>query len=1452
MDDVRLFSCGADASWTFSGRVTVLVEDMPAPPREPVSIGLFASGDPMTRGELVAMTDSDEAGAYELHFAPLTRLAQAPDFLHLAVISEGYDLLRATSESGGVPHDSGWLAFQQPASGSYPGNDFLLLAGPMPSTFTPSPTPSPTGVVNLALCPARDAFVSSAQPTTNYGLTPELVAANGTGPGEPDLRRILLYWDLNFVPGGAVVDSAIVELLMTGANGLPNMLLSAYPLDTVWDEDTVDWDNQPGSLSAGRAQTVPGLGTPGLVSWDVTSMVRSWFEGTYENHGLVIKGDESATTMWERVFESGELQTNYCPRLILSLRSSRPVPTLTSTATPTPSLTPTQICPHADEDDNTFAGAKALTSGSQGYLCPSGDSDYWRFNATNLQNVVIGLATPPGNPPGVPAPNYNMCLLRPNGSTFGCSTNLIPSYGEYLNVKVDATGQWRVRVFGATASDWSKSQPYTLTYQVCNVPDEAGPDVDSAELIDPSLPELPTDNSRHGYICPEGDHDMYRFSVSSAYPLTITVDLTNLPADYDLELIGPNLYVAATSANSGTLSERIVHETNQAGGYWYVHVYPGPWNAFSATQPYKLDVQFNGVLRDLATASWEVTQAIQNLDHDVALIAGKTTYVRVYGRQLLGPSSAGVECELVGSRGGASLAGSPLKPVGGTLSLAVGGTYDRRILNDGWLFLLPASWTNAGTIQLRAEVDPRKQFYELNRMNNEISRSFYFDTVPSVPVVIYRIAYDQGGTTYKPPFSHATMLADWIRRAYPVSDLQVWYRSATYTKSGPPSCSKVNSWLKSLWWDNYFHGSLPLNTRFYGMVDDGGGFMRGCAPSTPANVASGPTGTSTWGWDFDGSFGDWYGAHELGHAFGREHAEFCDAEDGAWYPHPDGRISGALTGNKAIFGFNVGTLDVYGPNWRELMTYCNNIWISDYTYSGLMGHFQPNQAASSLRATTLETTDRLAVAGVIDVATNQLTLDPLFVIPDATEIEARTPGPYAIVLRSESGAELARYPFTPDPVTMGPPAPDQPPGPEPDLLVIGELVPYVATTTRVDIEGPAGLLTTITAGLAPPNVSVSSPNGGETLDGDPIIVSWSAYDPDGDVMAFSVQYSVDNGASWETVAQTTESRRVELDPRNIAGTDQGLFRVWASDGIHSANDRSDGPFSVPNRPPQPYILSPVAGRVYSATTPISLVGGAADTEEGTLGGEALTWLIHDQQVATGGVALVDGLAPGPHQLDLRAQDGAGAEQTASIALQLDLLRVPSGDEPILDGDATDVAYARAPQLRLAPYSDGSMAEARVTRTASDLWLAFTGLELSAESAEEPSLVGVLLDSNYGREAQAQSDDRGYCVNENGQLTVLQGDGLGEMQPLAPGAYPTSYDAVVSRSETTWAVELRIPLQGLRRMGPIGLAIVHHGPIASDSIHAWPHAAAPTAPQTWAATLVGEYASRLLFPLVYKQ
>lgn len=743
---------------------------------------------------------------------------------------------------------------------------------------------------------------------------------------------------------------------------------------------------------------------------------------------------------------------------------------------------------------------------------------------------------------------------------------------------------------------------------------------------------------------------------------------------------------------------------------------------------------------DLIAERIEVTQGIQDLVNSVRLVKNKRTFVRFHVRSASGTHST---FALLRVQRGSNV--TWLYPINGYVDyyngyygdLDVRPTPDRGVLNHAFLFELPNSYKE-GTITITAYLNPERDWRnhkprENNYANNEISTTVSFVTVPTVSLVIYRVGYTLDGDTYYPPSSHRVKLVDWLRRAYPLSDLQVWNRSYhhdIWPFGGVPDCVAVNAALLSKKaWDLVWNREIPIGTRYYGMVSDAGGYMRGCAPM-PGPVASGPTGTDDMDWDFDGSYGDWYGGHELGHAYGRGHANFCGAEGGPDFPNFGGRITRAFSGDNVMYGFDIGTRDIYLPYWRDVMTYCTHQWISDFTYEGLMTAFRDSLSlASHADRRLVDQTDRLLVMGSIDPATGEVTLNPLFVIPNASDVEPRVPGPYAIVLRNASGGEVARYPFTPDEVHGGPTRPNAPPFErEVELLAISELVPYAAGTTRVEIEGPGGVvLKSVTAGATSPSVTVISPNGGEILSGEAITVTWTASDPDGDPLAFNIQYSPDDGASWELVVQNVVGNSIALDAVNVVRSNgaQGRIRVWASDGINTASDTSDAPFTVPNRAPTVQIVHPSDNTTIVISQTLNLEADAYDIDTGTMAEGQLSWSSDRDGVLGSGAQLsIANLSEGVHTITFRADDGEGGVATASVQVTVsDPSQLPPMADTLLVGPETiflDPASGR-PAATLS-IDNQKLANPIVwNAVASEPWLG-----LSATSGTTPQDITVFL------------------------------------------------------------------------------------------------------------------------------
>ncbi len=106
-----------------------------------------------------------------------------------------------------------------------------------------------------------------------------------------------------------------------------------------------------------------------------------------------------------------------------------------------------------------------------------------------------------------------------------------------------------------------------------------------------------------------------------------------------------------------------------------------------------------------------------------------------------------------------------------------------------------------------------------------------------------------------------------------------------------------------------------------------------------------------------------------------------------------------------------------------------------------------------------------------------------------------------------------------------------------------------------------------------PDVTVSYPNGGETLSG-VVTIQWSATD-DSSVAKADVYYSDDGGKTWHFIGSTT-TNSIQWDTTTVANGNNYLIRVIVYDdsGL-SAYDISDGPFTIDNG------VSEISGMVYA-------------------------------------------------------------------------------------------------------------------------------------------------------------------------------------------------------------------------------------------------------------------------------
>ena len=385
----------------------------------------------------------------------------------------------------------------------------------------------------------------------------------------------------------------------------------------------------------------------------------------------------------------------------------------------------------------------------------------------------------------------------------------------------------------------------------------------------------------------------------------------------------------------------------QLRGFQVVVSYPDTGSALTRVETALPDIIANPVQVDAI----EVTQAIQDLSQSIPLLAGKSTVVRVY----LSNYSAGaitVHGELALRRAPGDVpvivasASSALLDPAAAGDLAGARNDASRSLN----FVVPYECTSVGPLAITvARVTDTATGVAVS-LGKERRPIVAFIASPPLRVRILGIRYQMGDppVSYIPRDVDFDLLKSWLARAYPTGE--VIASQAIVDTVTPPefSCGDVNTQLAAIRALDMSAGA-DSKTHYYGLVGDGGFWMRGCsavpvAAPGPSAVGSGPAGTpyGSFSWDGDSSYADWYGGHEIGHTFGRQHPGFCGEtqNDLQHYPFPNGQLGGAAN---SFVGFDVGDpvqglpmAALSGQAWHDVMTYCEYEWLSPYTYRGIL------------------------------------------------------------------------------------------------------------------------------------------------------------------------------------------------------------------------------------------------------------------------------------------------------------------------------------------------------------------------------------------------------------------------------------------------------------------------------------------------------------------------------------
>jgi hypothetical protein len=158
-------------------------------------------------------------------------------------------------------------------------------------------------------------------------------------------------------------------------------------------------------------------------------------------------------------------------------------------------------------------------------------------------------------------------------------------------------------------------------------------------------------------------------------------------------------------------------------------------------------------------------------------------------------------------------------------------------------------------------------------------------------------------------------------------------------------------------------------------------------------------------------------------------------------------------------------------------------------------------------------------------------------------------------------------------------------------------VPDTSTTQALvrisdtDGNGPADTSDVLFTITPTPNLTITTPNGGESWEGNSIQnITWSSVGTSGTV---KIEYSIDNGLSWSDIIASTSDDGTELWTIPDASSFQVLVRISDIDG-NGPSDTSDAVFTI-SPTPTLIVVTPNGGEIWEIDSTRNITWNSLNT-----------------------------------------------------------------------------------------------------------------------------------------------------------------------------------------------------------------------------------------------------------------
>lgn len=402
---------------------------------------------------------------------------------------------------------------------------------------------------------------------------------------------------------------------------------------------------------------------------------------------------------------------------------------------------------------------------------------------------------------------------------------------------------------------------------------------------------------------------------------------------------------------------------------------------------------------NLSVENFYITQSIQKYDGSIPLVAGRDGVLRVFAKAN-NANTVKAPVRVRFYQGGALQSSMTIDPP----SFAAPTAISEGSLGTSWNVRVPGSMIQPG-LAMAVDIDPDGAIAETDEADNHFPsgaapRPLEVKRVPELDMVLVPVQQGNGSVGNVTEANKGQYVAD-LLRMFPIADYRVSVRApyvtttilkgATAADDGGRSWEMLLSEIESVRVGDgrtgqyYFGvGKIDYEAGVYGIAFRPGKAGLGNDYLDNRNLNASMTL-----------------AHETGHSMGRPHSQCGNvAGPDVSYPYPNGQIGS--------FGMDVATERIYGPDTKDLMGYCEDRWIGDYTYQQVLDYRLTVEDTLSRGSPPATVQPSLVVWGRMD--DDGLTLEPAYEVETRPYLPA-APGPYTLEGLDAHGARIFSITF---------------------------------------------------------------------------------------------------------------------------------------------------------------------------------------------------------------------------------------------------------------------------------------------------------------------------------------------------------------------------------------------------------------------------------------------------------